>query len=93
LEKALDPEKKGVEIHFVDMLKAKGYLQLLDPLWGHCLIIGREEFTDKMALCLRIEGIRYHFTLLDNYGAVFVELESPSVPEHTVQLAVLEVNY
>ena len=78
---------------FLDYLKAQGYLQLQDPVWGPCLVIPREEFTGKMAMCLRIEGIRYHFTLLDNYGAVFVELEAPSVPEHTVQLAVLEVNY
>ncbi len=78
---------------FLDFLKAQGYLQLQDPVWGPCLVIPREEFTGKMAVCLRIEGIRYPFTLLDNYGAVFVELESPSVPEHTVHLAVLEVNY
>ena len=78
---------------FLEYLKAQGYLQLQDPVWGPCLVIAREEFTDKMALHLGIEGIRYHFTKLDNYGAVFVELESPSVPEHTIQLAVLEVNY
>ena len=78
---------------FLDYLKAQGYLQLQDPVWGPCLVIPREEFTDKMAMCLRIEGIRYHFTLLDNYGAVFLELELPSVPEYKVQLAVLEVNY
>ena len=78
---------------FLDYLKAQGYLQLQDPVWGPCLVIPREEFTGKMAMCLRIEGVTYHFTLLDNYGAVFLELEQPSVAGHKVQLAVLEVNY
>jgi hypothetical protein len=78
---------------FLDFLKAQGYLQLQDPVLDSCLIIPREEFTGKMAMCLRIEGITYLFTLLDNYGTVFVELEAPSLPDHTVQLAILEVNY
>ncbi len=78
---------------FNGFLKAQGYLQLEDPVWGRCLIIPREEFTGKMALCLRVEGIRYHFTWLDNYGAVFVELQDPFFSEPKVELAALEVNY
>jgi hypothetical protein len=78
---------------FLDFLRAQGYLQLQDPIWDRCLIIPREEFTGKMALCLRIEGIEYHFTRLNNYDAVFVVLEEPSFPERKVELAVLEVNY
>ena len=73
-------------------LKAQGYLQLMDPLWGRCLIIPNEEFTDEMALCLRVEGLRYHFTRLDNYGAVFVKLQKPPFTDLKASVPVLEVN-
>ena len=77
---------------FIIRLKAKGYLQLLDPLWGRCLVIPGEEFTLEMALCLRVEGLRCHFTRLDNYGAVFVELQEPSITNPEAAVRVLEVS-
>ena len=77
---------------YVDELKAKGYLQLMDPLWDDCLIIPREEFTNEIAICLRVEGLRYHFSRLDNYAAVFVELQPSSFTDQKAAVPFLEVN-
>jgi hypothetical protein len=41
---------------FLDYLKAQGYLQLQDPVWGRCLVIPREEFTGKMAKLVVLEA-------------------------------------
>lgn len=89
-ELAIRGAKTGL-IVYVDELKAKGYLQLMDPLWDDCLIIPREEFTNEIAICLRVEGLRYHFTRLDNYAAVFVELQPSSLTDQKAAAAFVEV--
>lgn len=65
-------------------LQAKGYLQMVDPLWGECLIIPTGEFTHDMEVSLAAEGLRCHYSSLDGHAVVFVQLKKSTAAGKTV---------